>query len=189
MQSAFAVFGVFPPPTAGADILAWSDGACTGLASYAGKPFVVQFVVWHGVFLYIIPHLFFCPIDERIEFYQSVEGVGFYHLHVVSGDGLLSSQSANPYLQSFESAFQRFEFAVLAAQMSFLYAFVEEVHAAVFRHHFFDVFGFWEIYFQFNAVFHIRAVYQAVCFREKPSGVECENFGVFFSKALELATK
>jgi len=68
VQAAFTVLWILPPPAARANVIDMSD--CTGarLAAYAGITFVKQLVVRDFVFLYVIPHLFFAPVDKRVYF-------------------------------------------------------------------------------------------------------------------------
>ena len=72
MQAAFFVGGVFPPPSAGANVFAETDGTGARLATNAGKTGIVQFVVRHCMAADIIPDLCFRPVNERIQFQQTI---------------------------------------------------------------------------------------------------------------------
>ena len=55
MQAAFLVLGAFPPPAAGAHVLAGLDGARAGRAADGGVAAVVQRVVGHAVRAQVVP--------------------------------------------------------------------------------------------------------------------------------------
>ena len=105
MQSAFAMFRRFPLPSSSSDILAWLDGSCTRLATDAWITLVLQLVIRHMVLLYILLHILFAPVDERVHLNQVMNVVPFHYLHILAGYALLLSQSATPYIQSLHRPF------------------------------------------------------------------------------------
>lgn len=178
MQSTFAMLRRFPPPSSGSDILAWLDGPCTRLATDARISLVLQLVIRYMVLLYILLHILFAPVDERVHLNQVMDVVPFHHLHILAGYTLLLSQSADPYVESLHRPLQRFQFSNLAAAVSAFYRIIEEVDA-LFLHHLLHRFIVWEEHFQVDAIRHVGLVDQLVGFREESACIECEDAGRF----------
>ena len=68
MQATFFLGGVFPPPAAGAEILAGTDGAGAGRTADADEPFVGQRIVRDVVCVDIGPDLVETPVEKRVVF-------------------------------------------------------------------------------------------------------------------------
>ena len=84
MQSALSMFRRIPPPSAGSDILAWLDGSCTRLATDARISLVLQFVIRHMVLLYILLHILFAPVAERVHLNQVMNVVLVHHIFLLA---------------------------------------------------------------------------------------------------------
>ena len=164
----------FPPPSSGSDILAWLDGPCTRLATDARISLVLQLVIRNMVLLYILLHILFAPVDERVHLNQVMNVVPFHYLHILAGYALLLSQSADPYIQSLHRPLQRFQLPYLAAAVSAFNRIIEEVDA-FFLHHLLHRLIVWEEHFQVDAVGHVGLVDQLVGLREESAGIECED--------------
>lgn len=188
MQSALSMFRRIPPPSAGSDILAWLDGSCTRLATDARISLVLQLVIRHMVLLYILLHILFAPVDERVHLNQVMNVVPFHYLHILAGYALLLSQSANPYIQSLHRPLQRFQFSNLAAAVSAFNRIIEEVDA-FFLHHLLHRLIVWEEHFQVDAVGHVCLVDQLVGLREESACIECEDAGRFIYLHEGVATR
>ena len=178
MQSALSVLRRFPPPSSGTDILAWLDGSCTRLATDAWITLVLQLVIRHMVFLYILLHILFAPVDEWVHLNQVVDVIPFHHLHILSGHALLLSQSADPYVETLHRPLQRFQFSNLAAAVSAFYRIIEEVDA-LFLHHLLYRLVVREEHFQVDAVRQIGLVDELVGLRKESSCIKCEDAGRF----------
>lgn len=84
MQSALSMLRRFPPPSAGSDILAWLDGSCTRLATDARISLVLQLVIRHMVLLYILLHILFAPVDERVHLNQVMNVVLVHNIFLLA---------------------------------------------------------------------------------------------------------
>jgi len=83
------MFGGFPPPAAGADILTGLDRTRAGCAADAWKSLVVKGVVRYVVGMDVFPNLRLAPIGERVEFGDSAMGEVQFDLgQADSGDRL-----------------------------------------------------------------------------------------------------
>ena len=100
MQSAFLMFGVFPPPPTGPGILSGLDGPCTWLAANARVSFVMQDIIGNIPFVDVVPYLFFSPVDQGVQFDQAVLLITFYHLIEKPGDSLVLPEPAYPYIHT-----------------------------------------------------------------------------------------
>ena len=130
------------------------------------------------VLLYILLHILFAPVDERVHLNQVVNVVPFHYLHILAGYALLLSQSADPYVESLHRPLQRFQLSYLAAAVSAFYRIIEEVDA-LFLHHLLHRLVVREEYFQVDAVGHVCLVDELVGFRKESAGIECEDAGRF----------
>ena len=128
--------------------------------------------------LYILLHILFAPVDERVHLNQVMNVVPFHYLHILAGYALLLSQSADPYIQSLHCPLQRFQFSYLAAAVSAFYRIIEEVDA-LFLHHLLHSLVIREEHFQVDAVGHVGLVDELVGLREESAGIECEDAGRF----------
>jgi hypothetical protein len=72
VQPTLFVFGKFPPPSAGTNVLSRFDRSGARGASDRGEPPVVEEIVGDIVFFDILPHLLFVPMDERVYFEKTV---------------------------------------------------------------------------------------------------------------------
>lgn len=81
------------------------------------------------VLLYILLHILFAPVDERVYLNQVMNVVPFHYLHILAGYALLLSQSADSYVESLHRPLQRFQLSNLAAAVSAFYRIIEEVDA------------------------------------------------------------
>lgn len=162
----------------GSDILAWLDGPCTRLAIDAWITLVLQLVIRNMMLLYILLHILFAPVDERVHLNQVMNVVSFHYLHILAGYALLLSQSADPYIQSLHRPLQRFQFSYLAAAVSAFYRIIEEVDA-LFLHHLLHRLIVWEEHFQVDAIRHVGLVDELVGLREESACIECEDAGRF----------
>ena len=109
------MFGTFPPPASGADILVGLDRPRAGLAAYTAESMFLQFVVGDMMGADVVPCLFFAPVYQWVDFKQLVLLIPFDFLHSLAGDRLAPAQTANPGVQRAESPGKRFQFADLAA--------------------------------------------------------------------------
>ena len=126
------------------------------------------------VLLYILLHILFAPVDERVYLNQVVDVVPFHHLHILAGYALLLSQSADPYVESLHRPLHGFQFSNLAAAVSAFYRIIEEVDA-LFLHHLLHRLVIWEEHFQIDAIRHVGLVDELVGLREESAGIECED--------------
>lgn len=60
----------------------------------------MQLVIGDVFFLDVIPYILFAPVNQRVYLEEMVHFVPLYESHVLSGDALLMSQSADPGIQS-----------------------------------------------------------------------------------------
>ena len=174
MQPALPMFGIFPPPTAGADVFAFFDGTGAGLTAYREESFVVETVVGNVVGFYKILNVVLTPINQGIEFDDVVILVVLNKLHIFARYRLRAAETRNPHFQTLQGTFQRFNFADLTTEVAFLYRLIKKVDA-VFRYHLFNFLVIRKIYLQFYAVTHICIVDERIGFGEKPARVEGEN--------------
>ena len=100
VESAFAMVGIFPPPSAGADVLSFFYGPGATLAADAREAFFVQFVVGDAVVFYIGDDLLLGPLDERVEFDEAVCLVEFEQLHILAGYRLVAPQAGYPHFRA-----------------------------------------------------------------------------------------
>ena len=125
---------------------------------------------------YILLHILFAPVDERVHLNQVMNVVPFHYLHILAGYALLLSQSANPYIQSLHRPLQRFQLSNLTAAVSAFYRIIEEVDA-FFLHHLLHRLIVWKEYFQVDAIRHDGLVDELVGLREESACIECEDAG------------
>src|SRR5262245_25407800 len=114
-----ALFGRtgFPPPAAGAEILARSGGPGAGRTTNARIASVVKWVVRHVVGPDIVPDLLFAPVGEWIHFDQTT--VLFVHLDFADGgpgSGVIPTEASNPGIEGGQDPTQGKDLAHLAAQ-------------------------------------------------------------------------
>ena len=126
--------------------------------------------------LYILLHILFAPVDERVHLNQVMNVVPFHYLHILAGYALLLSQSADPYVESLHRPLQRFQFSYLAAAVSAFYRIIEEVDA-LFLHHLLHRLVVREEHFQVDAIRHVGLVDELVGLWEESAGIECEDAG------------
>ena len=127
---------------------------------------------------YILLHILFAPVDERVHLNQVMNVVPFHYLHILAGYALLLSQSANPYVETLHRPLQRFQFSYLAAAVSAFNRIIEEVDA-FFLHHLLYRLIVWEEYFQVDAIRHVGLVDELVGLREESACIEGEDAGRF----------
>ena len=127
---------------------------------------------------YILLHILFAPVDERVHLNQVMNVVPFHYLHILAGYALLLSQSADPYVESLHRTLQRFQLSNLAAAVTALYRIIEEVDA-LFLYHLLHRLVVWKEYFQVDAVGHVGLVDQLVGLRKETTGIECEDASRF----------
>lgn len=168
------MFGIFPPPAARANVIDMSD--CTGarLAANAGITFVVQHVVRDIVFFYVIPHLFFAPVDKGVYLEQTVALVAFDKLHIAAGHGLAAAQAANPSVEPFEGTRERLKLAHLTTCVTLLNAIIKRVYAMG-ADEILQGFSLRAKHFHLDIVMQVGVVNQTVCLGEKTACVECED--------------
>src|SRR5487761_1494589 len=111
MQAAFLVLGGFPPPAAGAHVLAGPDGARAGCAANARIAAVVERVVGHGVLADVAPDCVIGPIGQRIELVQSVLSVPFLQRQRATRDRLRAALPGDPRAPAGEGATERLDLA------------------------------------------------------------------------------
>ncbi len=130
MQPAFLVLGLFPPPAAGAEVLARLDRARAGRAADAGIAAVVQRVVRHvdGSRRYAQTSSL-GPVGQRVELHQAVQRVELLERDGARRRRLLAAQAGDPGALAAQRAAQRLELADLAAALAQLDAVVEGVDA------------------------------------------------------------
>lgn len=181
MQSAFAMIGIFPPPSPRSDILAGLHGACAGLTANAGVALVVELVIGYAMLMDIVPHLLLSPLDERIYLDKSVHVVPFHEVHVLTGHALLTSQSAHPHVESLHSPMQRFQLADLTTAMAALYRVIEKVDA-FFSYHALYLVVVRKEYLYLNAILHVCAVDELIGLGKETAGIESKDTccGCFF---------
>src|ERR1035437_1837077 len=66
VKTALFALGVFPPPSAGADVFARRDRTCARCTTQAGVELVVQLVVGHIILAAVRPHFLVRPIQQRV---------------------------------------------------------------------------------------------------------------------------
>src|SRR5450759_3626225 len=72
MQPTLLALCILPPPSAGADVLTRRHGARAACAADAWVELVMQFIVRHIVLLDVFPYLCIGPVQQRIEFLQTM---------------------------------------------------------------------------------------------------------------------
>src|SRR5579864_4512608 len=77
VQTAFLFLDVFPPPAAGARVLAGDHGPRAGRAADGAVTLVVERVVRHVEEADVAPDVLFAPLGQRIEFRHAVAKVEF----------------------------------------------------------------------------------------------------------------
>ena len=126
MQAAFLRGLVFPPPAAGAEILADGDRARARRAADAGHELVVQRVVGHLVQGDVVPDVVPGPVGERIELGAAV-AVGLDERDAAAVVGLLAAQAGDPGGAPVEHAPEGLHLANLAARLAQLDAAVHRL--------------------------------------------------------------
>src|SRR5687768_16726001 len=110
MQSAFFVRSL-PPPTASSCIFARFNSSGTWCTTDADKSFIMQSIIGHIEFFYVIQHFIVGPMYQRIELIQLPVLIPFYNGHILPVLRLFGSQSRDPYLGSGQCTVQWFYFA------------------------------------------------------------------------------
>jgi len=129
VQAAFFFGGVFPPPAAGAKILAGADGPGAWRTADADKALVVQRIVGNVVLPYVVPDLLERPVEQRVKLDQLVRRIPFKRLHVEAVGRLLSANAGDPDFLPFQGAAERLNFAYLAAFLAVLHRVIKTVGA------------------------------------------------------------
>src|SRR6186997_2034955 len=96
MQATFFFVGIFPPPSAGPEIVARLNGPCTGRATDTYKSPVVQRIIGHTIFLYIFLYIFSSPVKERMIFNDLVCFIPFNYRKIFTVGGMLGTQAGYP---------------------------------------------------------------------------------------------
>src|SRR3569833_2021447 len=127
VESAFLDGLFFPPPAAGAEVLAKRDGAGAGRAADAGIELVVQRVVVDAVHADVVPHVAPRPVRERIALDALFAFVD--ERDVRARAGAFAPQACDPCALARERALHRLDLADLAAGLAQLDAAVHRVAA------------------------------------------------------------
>jgi len=90
------MLGRFPPPAAGAKILARFDRASAGSAADGRVTAVMERIVRHVMGANVGPDVLGAPIGERVEFGEAVRGVELLERQVASRDRLLAPLAGDP---------------------------------------------------------------------------------------------
>jgi hypothetical protein len=135
------VLGLFPPPTAGSNILSRSYGARAARAPDAEEPFVVKWIVRNLVLPDEVPHLWFRPIPERIDLDDSKLLVPFDNMNALASQGLIPPKTTNPSVDSTQCPHQGMDLSYRAAELAILHTLIEQVNAVFGYHrlHFFSL--------------------------------------------------
>jgi hypothetical protein len=134
VQSTFLVFWLFPPPTAGSNILSHADSARAARAPDAEEPLVVKGIVRNFVLPDEVPHLRFRPIPKRIDLDDSKLFVPFDNMNTLASQRLIPPKTTNPSVDSTQCPHQGMDLSYRAAKLAILHALIEQVNA-VFGHH------------------------------------------------------
>ncbi len=128
MQAALLRVFAFPPPAAGAEVLAERDRARAGGAADAGIERVVQPVVGHLVPGDVVPYVAPAPVGERA-YLDAAVGLALGVLDLGAVARLLAAQPGDPGVAAGHHAAQRFELAQRAAGLAQLDAAVHRARA------------------------------------------------------------
>src|SRR6266849_3473160 len=119
VQAAFLVLGRFPPPAAGAHVLAGLDGARAGRTADRWIALRVQRIHRQGMLARVLPGLRLGPVGERIELDEAaVLQIQIDHRHLRASGRLLAAQARDPRRAARERARERLELADGAALLA-----------------------------------------------------------------------
>src|ERR1700756_3062818 len=129
MKTAFFFRLVFPPPSAGPEIFAFADGPCAWGAANTWETLVVQGIVRYVMLFDVILYFVQCPVIKRVKFHQAILLVPFYIAHKLAVGRLIGADTGYPAVITLQGAFQRFNFAYVAAFFTVLNRFIKAVGA------------------------------------------------------------
>src|SRR5207244_2877852 len=116
---------LFPPPAAGALVLAGLHRARARIATDRRIAAIVQRVVGNIVLVQVVPHVFRAPVGERAELPQAVDGIERRFFQAGARVRLLAPEAGDPGALAREGALERFDLAHVAAGLALLHAVVE----------------------------------------------------------------
>ena len=118
LQPAFLAVLVFPPPAAGADVLAGLDGARAGLATDGWEALGVQRIDGDGVLFDVALEMLEGPIGDRVDLDEVVLGVPGGERHLGALGRLIAAQARDPPGSSGERPVQGQHLADVAAGLA-----------------------------------------------------------------------
>src|SRR2546421_7603943 len=117
----------FPPPSAGATVLARLDGARAWRTADAGIAVVVKSVVRNVMDFDVRPYVVARPFQQRINFDQTIRVVPVLQCERLPRLGLLATKSGDPVLLPGQRSLQRLDLADVAALLTRGVVFLESV--------------------------------------------------------------
>src|SRR5260221_8076799 len=115
MQPALLRVARFPPPAAGAAVLAGTDRARARFAADARVSARMQRVDRHVERLQVRPDVRLGPVGERAVFRNITRRIALFLVQLRTRDGLLAPLPGHPRIDAGECAIQRLDLADLAA--------------------------------------------------------------------------